>query len=349
MQLINRTGHAAGFFNTVIDEDRLLASVVCRSGFVVESDGTLVPADDDQVPPVDAEPWETPYGTMDGDQVFLRGGIDLLVFGQAHAPGGVPCRELELEIRAGAAFRRRLRIIGDRVWRKALGGPKPSEAEPFTTMPLTWERAFGGTVESVLGPVSEPANPLGRGYYLEKGQALGRALPNIEDPDHPVRSWNDRPQPVGVAPYSREWSLRVHNGIELGEKGDGTRFIKRFKPELLNNASPRMIVDDPLGPGDEIHVDHLTPEGALSFRLPEQAFHLHYQAGDQHHVIPLLLEAIGIQGDQRRVFLSWRTCFRYRLVPMERRAAELRPGPVPAQVPADYLVEWDPWSGEVLT
>ena len=348
MQLLNRTGHAAGFFNTVIDEDRLLASVVCRSGFVVADDGVLQGDDGEWVPPVDAEAWETPYGSMDGDQVFLHGGMDLLVFGQAHAPGGEPCRQLRMEIRAGADFRRELLVTGDRVWRKGLRSPKPSDPEPFRVMPLVYERAFGGTVEGPLGPTSWSPNPVGRGFAPSKEQAVDQPLPNIEDPATAVSAWDHRPDPVGVAPYPRDWSLRIINGLELDGMDQGKPRIKRIKPELFNNAHPQMIIDPPLAAGDEVAISHLTPTGPLAFRLPDRSFHLHVQLEDRHHLVPLHLEAVGILGDERRVFLTWRACFRYRLVPMERRAVELHAGPVPERVPGHYQVEWDGWSGKVL-
>jgi hypothetical protein len=75
--------------------------------------------------------------------------------------------------------------------------------------------AFGGKIRGEYGELAWPANPAGKGYCLSEATAPGTALPNIEDPRAPIRRWDDRPDPVGVAPYPSDWFLRQRDVVEL--------------------------------------------------------------------------------------------------------------------------------------
>jgi hypothetical protein len=84
-----------------------------------------------------------------------------------------------------------------------------SAPEPFTTMPLSWERAYGGRDEyaeaktefvpdvglrsprlpSNLGSIAYPRNPHGRGFFIDidRERLAGTPVPNLEDAGDPVR------------------------------------------------------------------------------------------------------------------------------------------------------------------
>jgi len=132
---------------------------------------------------------------------------DVLLIGHAHSPGGVPVTQLDVGLRVGP-IAKRLRVTGDRVW---LGG-SPSEPEPFSTMPLVWERAYGGidpwTRDAPL-PQFDVRNPVGTGYVAEAAHAEGVRLPNIEYPDQCVRACSDRPEPAGFGPLCNHWQPRA--------------------------------------------------------------------------------------------------------------------------------------------
>lgn len=92
-----------------------------------------------------------------------------------------------------------LLVVGDREWRDgAMTSPCP-----FTEMPVTWERAFGGA--------GFADNPVGRGFAPVGCAAMmpgAHKLPNVEDPRSPVRDRNDRPRPAGFGPLDFTWPQR---------------------------------------------------------------------------------------------------------------------------------------------
>ena len=168
-------------------------------------------------------------------------------------------------------------------------------------------------------------------------QAVDQPLPNLENPQQLIEKWDDRPDSVGTAPYSREWELRVMNGTEMDDSNPNNPVLKRMKPTLFNNAHPNLIVTDELTADDQVTITNTSPSGQIQFRLPAMQQHVHIRLGKRHLVFPMHLEQIAVFGDDQKVLLSYRCCYRYRMVPMERRLATLYEGPMPTEVPRAYI------------
>ncbi len=338
MDLRNQTAYSAGFFNCVVAEDELMASVVGRATYRLQDDRLVL--DDSDPLPVQSDPLEFPEGKLDGETPFLRAGVDLIIVGQAHAPDEKPVRQLDMRIKVGKAFERSMRITGDRVWQKHNEELKPSDTAPFTQMSLGYKNAYGGKALSEAGMMDYSANPDGKGFYLTQDQALGQPLPNLENPEQPVETWQDQPVPMAPGPYPMLWSLRPLNSVELSDDQPQPK-IKKIKPELYNNAHPAFIIYDPIQAGDEIYISHLMHEGAMHFTLPDMALHVHVQLEKRHFLFPLHLECIGILADIKRVFITSRVAFRYQIIPMERRTVTLYEGGVPPEFPEHYVIDYD--------
>lgn len=346
MELRNQTPYTAGFFNCVVSRDELLGAVIARATFRMEK-GSLVL--DHQNPfPVGSEPLKLPEGELDREVPFLRKGVDLMILGHAYAPNGKPVESLSMTIKVGEKFLRRILVIGDRVWEGDINHLKPSRPKPFLKIPLSYQRAYGGKSLGEAGLMAFPANGEGRGFYLTAEQALGNPLPNLEDPENPIQSWKDQPNPVGTGPYPASGSLRLMNSIELTKdptkeqiKHPSDIKIKRIKPEFFNNAHPSMIIYEPIQTGDVVEVSHLTPEGPFRFNLPDLSMHAHVQLENRHFLFPSHLESIVILGDERRVFFTSRIAFRYRIIPLERRVVTLYQGPPPSILPDHYVIQWE--------
>ena len=180
MELENRTPFPARLFRTVLDEDRFAASLLVRVTYDLV-DGRLVPADE-QAWPISAEPWASDYGPMDSDEVFHKGGVDLLVFGHARPPNGRPSAEVEVSVEVGD-FRYRVIVHGNRVWERRGRALVPGPAEPFREVALTPANAYGGKGSWDGLDVPFVDNPDGKGFYLDEESAEGQPLPNIEDPE----------------------------------------------------------------------------------------------------------------------------------------------------------------------
>jgi hypothetical protein len=76
---------------------------------------------------------------------------EVLVHGKCHPPGGRPVPVSQVRVRvtpveadARRTVDKKLAVFGDRSWRPSILGSSMTEPTPFTEMPLTWDRAFGG-------------------------------------------------------------------------------------------------------------------------------------------------------------------------------------------------------------
>lgn len=345
MDLMNQTPLAAGFVNTIVGEGILLGAVIAKGVFRIEPGGLALDAERQW--PVGGQPVPTPFGELDGDAPFLKEAVDLIVLGNAHAPEGKPVTSMLVCVHAGET-KYEVRVSGDRTWLRRAGRLIPSAPASFTSMPLTWDRAFGGKAKLLPGPQTSPielevpfaANPEGRGYCMDERVAEGLALPNLEDPEQPIRAWNDWPEPRGVGPYKREWSLRALRAVDLDLSVTPPRLV-RIKPAYYNNASPRLVLPLASVLAAPVRITGVMAGGReLAFSLPDRALHAYVQLADRAYVFPAHLDTILVLTEEQRVVLGYRCVFRYRMVPLERRAAVLREGHAPAQPPPDYRIDW---------
>ena len=105
------------------------------------------------------------------DVSLMKPGTDVLLIGKAYAPGGRPTTWMDVGVTVGP-LRKTVRVFGDRVWKTATKelSYSISETEPFETMPLVWERAFGGMEKTVKPPRAELRNPVGTGFRTSEVQ-----------------------------------------------------------------------------------------------------------------------------------------------------------------------------------
>jgi hypothetical protein len=362
MKLSNRTAAAAQLFKTGSPnrDDRMLGCVIARPTYVVKR-GELVPTPD-QPWPISAEPTDTPLGKMPGDRPVYSGGVDILVGGSVRPRDGLPARRLDVELEVGRTFRRRIAVFGERRWvRGKKGALEIGEPEPFLTMDLRYQRAFGGLAKTERGPVAYSPNAGGKGFYLDEKSALDGELPNLEDPNQLIQRVDDYPEPVGLGYYPMDGALRFRNAVDHplskmavappragapapappAAGGEPLR-PDQMLPTLFNMAHPKMILPAGREPkkGEIVRLSHGVRDGDLTFPMPETAMHVHVQLADRQYVFPLYLDQIGIVAGEGRVFFSLRCVFEYRLVKGERRRATLYEGPVPEPVPPEYRAKW---------
>jgi hypothetical protein len=346
MDFINTLDCNARLLTSTLQKGVLLASVIARPTFRLEKSGStwdLVPTPD-KAWPIDQAPMQTPCGRFPGDLPFLNGGTDVILDGHARQPGGRPGRSLQLRLSIGSQFTREIAVFGDRVWRRSRGKLTPSEPEPFVSMPLRYENAFGG-VQSVEGKeLTCSANPMGKGFYPDPEQAEGRPLPNLEDPGDLIKTIDDQPVPVGVGPYPENGSLKPLNAISYIEDPvhpENSR-ITDLKPLLFNHAHPNMIIPPGCGPrpGEIIFITNVLPDGDLSFTMPDLSQHVHVRLENRDRIYPLHVDQIGIMPDLRALFFSCRVVFRYPFVRFDRRRTTLYAGVPPLQLPDSYGFDW---------
>ncbi len=110
-----------------------------------------------------------PAWAAEPDVVPYKVATDFLVFGKAYAPGG-HCTQMDVSVQMEKRGKT-IRVFGDRKCsHRGNGSPSFSKPEPFESMPLDYNKAYGG----VDFTVSFPTKPTTFGELLSRlGQHPG--------------------------------------------------------------------------------------------------------------------------------------------------------------------------------
>jgi pSer/pThr/pTyr-binding forkhead associated (FHA) protein len=272
----NETGFPVA---TVLWEDsdgRASLTVIVKATFAIAAN-RHAPSAQRQLPVFAADvPYsDDPTSSLkyESDKVPFKPRADVVLVGQGHSPKGQPVTQLDVRLRVGNREWRQ-RVFGDRKWwfpTALVLVPKISQPEPFVTMPLVYERAFGGIDAAAALYCKE--NLVGAGFIgkLSKESLHGRVLPNLEDPGDLIHSWNSRPKPVGFGFYGRGWMPRLGYAGTYDEKYRRERAPHApldFSYLLYNGAHPDLQVDGYLRGDEVVEVENMTLEGNIQFRLP---------------------------------------------------------------------------------
>lgn len=238
-------------------------------------------------------------------------GTDIVVVGQAHAPRGRPVQQMRVGLEA--AGRQKIALVsGDRVWRDAQGRSVSSPA-PFVTMPLVYERAYGGTQvldEAASAMAAEEHNPVGVGFAgTRRVDVRGQALPNIEDPARPLRQWGDVSVPMGFGFVAPAWLPRRAFAGTYDEAWQQTRcpyLPEDFDPRFFNVASAGLTFERPLQGGERFRLANMSPGGLLEFALPQCDFDVRARFAGAPRSLSPQLETVLIEPDEARVCVTWR-------------------------------------------
>ncbi|HLL55492.1 MAG TPA: DUF2169 domain-containing protein [Myxococcaceae bacterium] len=303
------------------------AYVTVKATFEIAEDGLRIAAE--QRPLVLADEYRKDPATSSlkhaGEIHLLKPNTDVVLLGEAHAPGGRPVKSCQVSIRVGR-LHKLLQVFGDRHWTGGLVSPRISAPEPFTTLPLIYERAFGGThvVDEKSGKaVAEERNPVGQGFRGKRSasEMLGSKLPNLEDPAHLIRSPSDCPAPSGVGYVAPSWLPRRAMAGTYDETWRTTRapyLPLNFKREFFQMASPGLISAGHLRGGEPVEILNSSPEGAVRFALPTCAISVTLAiAGEEHEPRPQL-ETVQLEPGNKRLCLLWRAA-----VPCDKRALKV--------------------------
>jgi len=246
----------------------------------------------------------------DLDLVRTKTTTDLIVHGHAYAPGGRPVTTLDVGFRVGP-IQKLLKVTGDRTWQ----GGAITAPEPFTRMPMTYERAFGGVdarTRKTASPQWDVRNPAGTGYVASGTPIDGTRLPNIEYPNQLITRAKDRPAPAGFGPICSHWQPRAGFAGTYDERWERER--QPLLPEDFDDRYYQCAPADQQPPaflrgGEPVALLNLTPEGELRFELPRvylgaETFFITRER--RLHPRPCL-HTVVLEPDERRVGLVWHT------------------------------------------
>ena len=281
----------------------------------------------------------------EADFVPWKVATDVVLNGAAYTPEGRPMETLHVSLAVGQ-FRKDLLVVGDRVCRYRQGGePVFTEPEPFTTMELRYERAYGGVdiYSDPTMPCPYARNHMGRGFVIANSKSTvdNLALPNIEDPDDPLTPsrlctghfmhWERQPMPQGFGWFAKLWQPRASlAGVLPADRGVEQEMRKVYAlavpPEqrqlyeqtqlpdmdfrFFNGASPGLTL--PFLSGDEeIRLLHLDPTGEVAFQLPGEHPRIGLDLGMGMQEPPVVLHTVMIRMEDRQVDLVWRAAVPY--------------------------------------
>ena len=231
-------------------------TLIVKGTFDVRSDGRTrlakaqMPLSSDEPEGSDGDPALVRY---ESDLVPFKPRADLLCVGSVHAPRGQPVTALPA--RFGLVDRpKEIRVMGERRLRMVGSTPEIGPPAPFTMMPLSYCRAFGGAdLEDPDGMSVCPTNPLGRGYARNVGAQRDLPMPNFEDPRQPLRDLATPQPPAGFGPVGRTWQPRLALAGTYDERWQRERAPEPpadFDYRFFNAAPPDQQIEGYLR-GDE--------------------------------------------------------------------------------------------------
>ncbi len=284
-------------------------TVVVKGTFTIVPDSRAIPRDEPEPPMGDLYVDDDPNKALvhASDFAILKPKADVLAAGKAWAPGGSsPAMRVSLRFGKGKnRFDRSLEVLGDRRWQKTVIALGPTDPEPFTSMPITYDRAFGGP--------GFDKNPLGVGYKAAAGEDGAARLPNIEQKGQLIRSPSDTPDPAGFGP------IPVTNKERWGKLGTyDARWFKLRWPYFPEDFDYAFFQSAPAGQrldhldGDEpfeivgMHPDHPSIQGELPALRAHAYAQMTPEAGGAFKAIALTLDTASFDMESLTLHLVWR-------------------------------------------
>src|SRR5688572_12747208 len=163
--------YSIGWMVTGLQPPSLTGTFFIKGSFLLKPGAPLEPAEEPVLASGDLPEGDDPKKILKYPSDFapLKPRTDILLQATCHAPGGKAATVLRAGFRVGT-FSKSVAVIGDRRWVPGILSTGQTEPKPFTSMPLGWDRAYGGA--------KYKKNPVGRGRVKEAGE-----LPNVEHTD----------------------------------------------------------------------------------------------------------------------------------------------------------------------
>jgi uncharacterized protein YjbI with pentapeptide repeats len=289
MEIVKDTVMEVGYLVWQVRPPRPSLTVVAKATFA------LVPGDACRLAE-EQHPVTGPVFHDDDPQRGMRLDTDLAVWktrgecflaGTCHPPGGKPATTSAVSFQVGKVSKT-LAVIGDRTWSSlgVLSAPKP-----FTSMPLNYERSFGGP--------NIDANP------------LGSPAPNIEDPRDLITSPRSRPKPAGAFPVPPDWKSRLKRAGTYDKKWLAQRwpyFPEDFDGSFFNAAPEDQWIEGFWKGDEELVLQNLHPQHpTLRTRLPALRARIFLMEKDTgFREVSLRLDTISVDTDAGLVYVLWR-------------------------------------------
>lgn len=308
--LINATPLAAVAHPLTEASGREVVAVIVKATFDVRR-GAVVPAEPrpiraDDVLYDDESPWSSVR--YPSDLCPQKAGADVVVVGSAIAPRPVAEMEVAVKMRDVTAP---LRVHGPRVYYTRLGQVAIGPAAPTESVPIVYEKAYGGVTAEPL--LIEERNPSGVGFARSPADLDGKAAPQIEHPGRPIKGGGDRPNPAGYGAIATWWSPRRERAGTFDDRWRADRFPLMpldFDVRYYNVASPGLMLEEPLRPGDAVAVMGMSVERLFRFDVPPLGvvFCARFDTGRAAR-LPAAIDTLLIEPGEQRIEIVARQVF----------------------------------------
>jgi hypothetical protein len=312
--LLNKTAYAAGR-NWIRDKTGAHHWLVAVKGtFDIAPTGKLTLADE-QPPPVLAPEHRGDAAStslrLDSDLLAVKPATDVLLDACAHAPNGQPAPTVPVFLRVGDV-EKTLLVHGTRVYYQGALGVTTSKPLPFTTRPIHYEWAFGGT--DTTDPDSrkhriDARNPIGKGFAVDAGRLEQQVAHAIEYPNGDPK----KAGPAGFGPIAGFWSPRLERAGTYDARWERSK--KPFLPDDYDDRCALSSPDDQrpsarLRGGETVAIVNMTAAGTLRFELPKISLAFRTRFGGRWEEHPAALSTVLIGTESAQLSLVWQSALR---------------------------------------
>lgn len=248
-----------------------------------------------------------------------KAGTDVLMVGHARAPQGQIVENVMVSLSIAERAKQVL-AVGDRIWQS---DGAPSSPQPFSAIPLVWERAFGGMHVRDERVFAEERNPIGYGFRGQRNsdEMVGQPVPNLEDPASLIGSWNDTPPPACFAPISPSWLPRrgfAGTYDATWQRSRAPYLPADFDHRFFQLASTELCFDRYLRGGERAMIEGVDEESALEFTVPSTKPSIEVTIAKKRQEAETKLETLLFEPDENRAAMTWRA-----QLPCDRKALEV--------------------------
>jgi len=272
-----------------------------------------------------------------GELHLPKAGTDVVLTGDAEAPGGVPTARWTCEVivrrSATVVLRHTVSVTGPRHWQRGvLGGWELTDPARVKHVPIRYELAYGGHFAKDA-PAGTPdddnlqihhENPSGIGLYSARDLDGTSPLPapQWELLAHPIKTPNRDTPLAGFGPVARMWAARRRHGGTYDaawhaqfdqslEEGVAPDYPPDFDSRYFHAAHPALCSTEPLGGDERIELGgFLAAQPALGFDLPglRPQVDILPRSGPWARR-PMALDLVHLDLEARKVYLVWRVAF----------------------------------------
>ena len=308
LQLNNSTPFAADMALFPNEQGVDTLYLIVKASFKIGKQWVLA---EEQTPPTKADEY---WGEPDDSSIkyasdFHTGkpATDIVMVGNALSQDAQPVSQLDVNLSVGQVSKT-VRVFGDRVWNEGrITAPKP-----FHTMPLIYEKAYGGKYyqDEQLHSIEEK-NPVGCGYPGKRSvsEMNGLLLPNLEDPKDLINQYTDQPQPACFAFSAAGWQPRLSYAGTYDEAWETQRapyLPNDFDSRFLNMAHENLIYPGYLQGGEAVNISNMHAAGNMQFNLPLINLVSQVKVLDKLESPKFKLETLLLEPNQLQLSMVWR-------------------------------------------